>query len=241
MSTLKQEYTIQGMTCEACVKTITDRLLALPEVISVKTSLDKKNTEITAPRKIDLAEVKKALADLPKYTVSNLPAPLKEQPKSWFETYKPLLIVFTFIFLVSAAYQISLETFDSHLFMNHIMAGFFIGLSFFKFLDLKAFSASFSSYDPVAQRWMNYGYVYPFIEFILGLLFVSGKALVLANTLTMIILSLTTIGVYKRLRSKSPFQCACLGTTFSLPLSNLTLTENVVMITMAFYSLLSAK
>lgn len=239
MSPLKHEYRIQGMTCESCVKTITERLLALPEVTSVNTSLAKKTTEITAGRNIDLSEVKKALADLPKYTVSNLATTIVENKKSWFETYKPLLIVFVFIILVSSAYQISLDQFDLHLFMNHIMAGFFIGLSFFKFLDLKAFAESFSSYDPVAQRWMNYGYIYPFIELVLGLLFISGQALVFANVITVIILTVTTMGVYKRLRSPSPFQCACLGTTFSLPLSNLTIGENVVMIVMALYSLLA--
>jgi copper chaperone CopZ len=237
MSLESYKYFIQGMTCESCVKTITEKLGALPQVVSAQVSLEKKSVEIVAQRKIDLAEIKKSLADLPKYSVSDHPAKLTDE-KSWFQTYKPLLIVFVFIFLFSSAYQISLYTFNSHLFMNHIMAGFFIGLSFFKFLDLKSFSESFSSYDPIAQRWLNYGYVYPFIELALGFLFISGQALLFANSLTVLVLSATTIGVYKRLQAKSPFQCACLGTTFSLPLSNLTITENVIMILMAIYGVL---
>ncbi len=131
----------------------------------------------------------------------------------------------------------SLGFFDSHLFMNHLMAGFFIGLSFFKFLDLKAFAESFSSYDPIAQRWLNYGYIYPFIELTIGLMFIASLALPLANALTIFILSASTIGVYKRLQSKSAFQCACLGTTFNLPLSNVTIAENLMMILMATYAL----
>jgi hypothetical protein len=117
------------------------------------------------------------------------------------------------------------------------MAGFFLGLSFFKFLNLKAFSESFSSYDPIAQRFLNYGLVYPFIEFILGLMFISGKVLMIANAITIFILVVTTIGVVKKLQSKSQFQCACLGTTFSLPLSSVTVFENALMIMMAVYSL----
>ncbi len=232
-------YTIQGMTCSACVKTITERISTVPDVTSVKVSLEKKNVEISSSRTISVYEVQKSLSDLPKYSVSSPTAAATptEEKKSWFETYKPLLIVFAFIFLSSIAYQLSLGFFDSHLFMNHIMAGFFIGLSFFKLLDIKAFSESFSSYDPLAQRWLNYGYVYPFIELVLGLLFISGKFLVFANGLTALLLSITTIGVYKRLKSKSPFQCACLGTTFNLPLSNLTIIENIAMITMALYGL----
>jgi hypothetical protein len=117
------------------------------------------------------------------------------------------------------------------------MAGFFIGFSFFKFLDLKAFSDSFSSYDPIAQRFPKYGYIYPLIELLIGLLFITGKALIIANALTLIVLSITTYGVFKRLQTKSDFQCACLGTTFNLPLSNVTIAENIVMILMSMYGL----
>ncbi len=226
-------FTITGMTCESCVKTVTDRISKISGVTSTDVSLKNKTAQITADRKIQLTEVSSALASTPKYQATE-DTVVKE---SFFKTYKPLLIVFAFVFLVSIAYQISVGIFNHHSFMNHLMAGFFIGLSFFKFLDLKAFSLSFSSYDPLAQRWLSYGLIYPFIELFLGLLFISGKFLFFANTATILILSLTTYGVYLRFQSKSPFQCACLGTTFNLPLSNVTITENMVMILMAIYSL----
>lgn len=244
-NTTASSYSIQGMTCQACVKTITKKILAIPDVISVDVSLENKNVNILASRSIALSEVSKSLVDSPKYIVHEFrPAVSVVTPEtavenSLLKTYKPLIAIFTFIFLVSLAYQVSLGTFNLHLFMNHIMAGFFIGLSFFKFLDLKSFAESFSSYDPVAQRWLNYGFVYPFVELLLGLLFIASKALVFANAATIIVLSTTTYGVYKRLQSKSKFQCACLGTTFSLPLSNVTIAENVAMILMAIYSLIS--
>ncbi len=234
---LTTTYTITGMTCQSCVATITQKIMSLPDIISVQVNLEKKNIEIKAPRTIYLTEVKKSLADLPKYTVSDISPDISLSKKTWMETYKPLLLIFAFILLTSIAYQFCLSTFNIHTFMNHIMAGFFIGLSFFKLLDLKAFIQSFSSYDPLAQKYPPYGALYPFIELCLGLMFVAGIALPFANTLTIIILSLTTVGVYKRLKSKSLFQCACLGTTFNLPLSNLTLAENGVMILMAGYNL----
>lgn len=154
-----------------------------------------------------------------------------------FKIYKPLAVVFAFIVLVSIAYQSTLSAFDCHLFMNHLMAGFFIGLSFFKFLDLRAFAKSFSSYDPVARRWSLYGLIYPFIELALGLMFVAGVSLRAANFMTIVILSLTTVGVYKKLQSKTESTCACLGTAFNLPLSKVTIVENVGMILMAAYNL----
>ncbi len=237
-------YFIDGMTCQSCVKTITEHISDIDGVLFAKVNLENKEVQIGADRNISLEQVSAALIDLPKYAVKNVKTNINlVKPSTQFEvsllkTYKPLIIVFAFIFLVSLAYQVSLGAFNIHLFMNHIMAGFFIGLSFFKFLDLKAFAESFSGYDPVAQRWLNYGYVYPLVELLLGLLFIAGKALIFANAVTTIVLTLTTYGVYKRLQSKSAFQCACLGTSFNLPLSNVTIAENLVMIAMGAYSLL---
>lgn len=230
-------YEIQGMTCESCVKKITQILQALPQVQSAEVSLKNKSVEIKASPTMTLTDVKYALAVEPKYTITNASIQNKEETKDWIKTYRPLITVFAFVILASLAFQVSLGIFDSHLFMNHLMAGFFIALSFFKFLDLKAFAESFSSYDPIAQRWLSYGYIYPFIELTIGLMYVSSLALPVANALTILILSSSTFGVYKRLKSKSAFQCACLGTIFNLPLSKVTIAENVVMILMATYAL----
>lgn len=243
-NSFNSKYGISGMTCESCVQTITDKILKIPDVSSVKVSLKDKTADIISNRKVELSEVRKALSENAKYSVNEYQsAPLlstvtkSEDKQSVLKTYKPLITVFAFILLTSFAYQFSLVKIDAHLFMNHIMAGFFIGLSFFKFLDLKTFAESFSSYDPLAQRWLSYGKIYPFIEIVLGLLFISGKMLLFANAMTILILSLTTYGVYLRLQSKSKFQCACLGTAFNLPLSNVTIAENISMILMALVNL----
>lgn len=231
-----QTYKIEGMTCGSCVSKITEHLKAIPGVSKVDVRLNEKKADITADRAVTLKEVKAAIADLPKYkadfyddveTSSELP-----QQKTFFQTYKPLFTVFGYILIFSAAYQISLGAFSAHLFMNHIMAGFFIGLSFFKFLDLKSFATAFANYDPLAKTWKGYGAVYPFIELGLGFLFIAGKFLLLANILTILILSVTTVGVYKKIRSNSNFQCACLGAGFNLPLSNITIFENLAMVVM---------
>lgn len=230
-------FSIQGMTCESCVRKITEIFQSLPQVKSAVVSLKEQSVRIEASPAISLLDVKKALANEPKYSITELKSFFQPASKSWFETYRPLITVFSFVALTSLAYQFNIGKFDPHLLMNHLMAGFFIGLSFFKFLDLKAFAESFSGYDPIAKKWLGYGYVYPFIELTLGLMFVAGVALPLANALTVFILSSSTIGVYKRLQSKSTFQCACLGTTFNLPLSNVTIAENLMMILMAAYAL----
>ncbi len=227
-------FTIEGMTCQSCVKTIKESLSSLASVSAADVSLETKSVAITADRKLSLSEVTSALVGFPKYRVSESAELEKE---SLLKIYKPLITIFSFILLASLAYQVSAGSFSSHIFMNHLMAGFFLGLSFFKFLDLKAFAESFSGYDPLAHRWLTYGFIYPFIELALGLMFIANVALNIANALTILVLATTTIGVYKRLQSKSKFQCACLGTAFNLPLSNVTIAENIVMIIMAIYSL----
>lgn len=240
---INSKFSVLGMTCQSCVSTITNTLSLISGINSVDVSLADKKVDLVSNRNISIHEVRTALRDLPKYSVEDYKPKLshssvdEKESESVLKTYKPLITIFMFIILVSLSYQLSLDFFNKEIFMNHLMAGFFIGLSFFKFLDLNAFSESFSSYDPIAQRWLGYGKIYPFIELMLGLLFISGKFLLLANITTILVLSLTTYGVYLRLQSKSKFQCACLGTTFSLPLSNVTIAENIVMIVMAIYNI----
>lgn len=239
------KFSVEGMTCESCVAKVTEALQKIPHVQSVKVNLNDKIAIVEAHHLITLNQAQEVLKSLPKYKIQDYKTEsmtssvsTTSEKDSWFKTYKPLITVFIYIILVSVSFQIYLGQFNGHLFMNHLMGGFFIGLSFFKFLDLNAFAESFSSYDPVARRYLAYGKVYPFIEIILGLLFLTGVGLVLANFLTIIVLSFTTYGVIKRLKSPSKIQCACLGSAFNLPLSYVTVTENLIMVLMAGYSFL---
>jgi len=242
-SKMTYTYKIEGMTCSSCVEKITQRLQALPGVSWVNISLSEKKADISADRAILLKEIQSAIADMPKYKVdfyddvetsNELP-----QQKTFFQTYKPLFTVFGYILIFSIAYQISRGTFSAHFFMNHLMAGFFVGLSFFKFLDLKSFATAFSNYDPLAKRWKTYGAIYPFIELALGFLFIADKFLLFANVMTILVLATTTVGVYQKIKSKSQFQCACLGAGFNLPLSNVTIFENLAMVVMALVGIFS--
>lgn len=240
------KFTVEGMTCESCVKKVTEQLKTIPDVQNVNVSLKEKTASIDSYHGVSLAVASAALQSLPKYKVHDEFAAITktskfsdlDQKESALKTYKPLILIFTYVFLVAIGYQFYQKVFHFHLFMNHIMAGFFIGLSFFKFLDLKSFAESFSSYDPLAQRFLSYGFIYPFIEMALGLMFISGIGLVVANSVTIIVLTATTVGVVQRLRSKSKIQCACAGAGFNLPLSSVTVVENLIMIVMAINAIL---
>jgi len=81
--------------------------------------------------------------------------------------------------------------------MLDFMGLFYIVFSFFKMLDLKGFPASFQMYDPLAKLIPTYGKIYPFIEATLGIMFLMRFQISIALILTIVILSITTIGVVK--------------------------------------------
>jgi hypothetical protein len=121
--------------------------------------------------------------------------------------------------------------------MLDFMGLFYIVFSFFKLLDLKGFPDSFRMYDPLAKRIPIYGWVYPFIETALGLMFLLRIKVNIALIVTLIILGITTIGVTKTLLNKKSIRCACLGTALKLPMTEATFIENAIMIVMAILML----
>ena len=123
--------------------------------------------------------------------------------------------------------------------MLDFMAGFFLVFSFFKFLDLKGFVQAFAGYDPLARRIKFYGWIYPFIELLLGLLILTNTAVDFALYVTLFILGMTSIGVIAQLRQRNKIVCACLGSVLNLPMTEATLIENLVMIIMAVLMILS--
>ena len=123
--------------------------------------------------------------------------------------------------------------------MLDFMGLFYIVFSFFKMLDLKGFPDSFRMYDPLAKRIPIYGWIYPFIETALGLMFLMRFELNIALIITLVVLGITTIGVTKTLLDKKSIRCACLGTALNLPMTEATFIENAIMIVMAILMLLN--
>lgn len=146
-------------------------------------------------------------------------------------------ILFTlFGYLLLMSYLFTQQTHNSM--MLNLMGLFFIIFSFFKVIHLKKFQKSFSRYDIFSKLVPPYGYVYPFIELLLGVFFILGYQLELTTVLTIVILTSTTIGVIDKLRKQQIIECACLGSVFNLPLSQVTVFENTAMIVMSVIILL---
>jgi hypothetical protein len=117
--------------------------------------------------------------------------------------------------------------------MNYFMAGFFLVFSFFKLLDLQGFSDSYSTYDIIAKRWKTWGFIYVFIELLLGISFLLQINPLLTNGVAFVVMSISIIGVLLSVLSKRIIRCACLGSVFNLPMSTITIVEDALMIVMS--------
>lgn len=163
-----------------------------------------------------------------------------DQPTTFkLSTYQPLFIVVMYVAGLAAFAQLQQSVWRWNGFMTYFMGFFFLGFAFFKLLNIAKFADAFSTYDIVAKRSRAYAIAYPWIEVGLGLLFVTGTWLVVANVATAIVMSIGLVGVVSAVRKKKTIQCACLGTAFNLPMSVVTIIENSVMIAMAFLMLIA--
>lgn len=236
-------FEVTGMTCEACEYKIQHLFSSIDGVKSV--TVDKVNNAATVEMEtnIPLSTFVEVVKPYSKYTVSEkqintTPNFQEEKPKTWFETYRPLLLIFAFITGVSIIKAFHSDIFETtHFswmhFMNNFMAGFFIVFSFFKFLNLKAFAESYAMYDLLAMKIPSYGFIYPFIELGLGLAYLTSFQPEFTNWATLIIMAFSSIGVIQSVIDKRKIRCACLGTVFNLPMSTVTIIEDLLMVGMA--------
>tara|TARA_B100001939_G_C16537308_1_gene444727 strand:- start:204 stop:575 length:372 start_codon:yes stop_codon:yes gene_type:complete len=117
--------------------------------------------------------------------------------------------------------------------MECFMGGFFLVFSFFKFLDIRGFAASYRSYDLLAKAVPAYGFIYPFLELALGLAWAFEGGTYRVALSTVVLMGFSAIGVIAAVTRKQQIQCACLGTVFNLPMSTVTIIEDLLMVAMA--------
>src|SRR5262249_18678891 len=144
-----------------------------------------------------------------------------------------LALILAYLLGIVALRQWSAGRLDWMQAMSEFMAGFFLVFSFFKLLDLRAFALAYSAYDIVAQRWPAYGYIYPFIELALGIAYLPGFQPLLTNVVTVVVMGISSVGVIRSLMQGRRIRCACLGAVFNLPMTYVTLVEDLLMVVMA--------
>ena len=233
---MKSKFYISGMTCSNCQKTVSDKIKAYEGVMGVKVSLESGLAEIDSKQNLEVYEISKLLGS--KYFVKGDISLSKKETKSKLRQLTPLFLIFSYLIMgtfyissqINASYERSMQIF---------MGLFFIIFSFFKFLDYDSFPTSFIRYDPLAKKIPFYANLYPFLETALGIAFLIEWNLPIVLTITLLILSITSLGVIKTLVNKTEINCACLGTLLKLPMTEATLIENIIMLGMSCILLIS--
>ncbi len=233
---MEKEYIITGMTCNGCVAKVKKSLEAVNGVEEAIIQLNAPQGKLKLQNAVSLNVLQEAIVHYEIQEAKSEPIKkevIEELPDKSITTYKPLLLIIAFIAGVSLLVQYPFNDFSGMLWMRHFMGGFFLVFAFFKLLNIKGFATSYKMYDIVAERWNGWGYVYPFVELGLGILYLINVAPFLTNSITLVVLGVSSIGVIKSNLNKQKIKCACLGDVFNLPMSTVTIVEDLAMVAMA--------
>lgn len=246
-------YQTHNTTCQSCLKTIKTKLEKLGSVQAIEIIADKKQIKITSSKHISLKDLNQSLTDT-KYTLSDVledskaeikaeKAGSKEVKKYKFSDFLPLGVLLDYIFIgaviitwISGNHTSfsDLLTFDFWMHWMQIMMGLWFSLfAMFKLFNLRGFAEGYSTYDLISQKWFGWGFVYPFVELGLGVVFLLGIWLEFVLPFSLVLMLVSGAGVAIKLAKKEQFECACLGTIFKLPLTKISLFENLFMAMMA--------
>ena len=123
-------------------------------------------------------------------------------------------------------------------FLESFMGVFFIVFAAFKLYNLKEFAYGFKSYEIMKDKSVAWGYVYPFIQVLFGVLYLVGFG---SGVLDGIVFVWSAFGAYVvllTLRKKGDIHCVCLGNVIKLPLSTISFVEDFGMALMALAMLI---
>jgi len=230
-------YQITGMTCSSCELKVKTALESISGVESAVVSKDTDTAKLETALPIPVGILKGTIESLgSKYGFSEVikeaVVPEVVETEGWIATYKPVLLIFAYLMVVTLLIQWVSGGFDLSTWMRHFMGGFFLVFSFFKLLNLKGFADSYAMYDIIAMRFKGWGFVYAFLELGLGLAFITNFYPTVTCLAMVVLMSVSIIGVLQSVLNKRKIKCACLGDVFNLPMSTITIIEDGLMIVM---------
>ena len=154
-------------------------------------------------------------------------------------TYKPVISLFVVAALMASIISwLLLGTMLSGRTVEWFVSISMVLLGLQKLQDVERFATMFLNYDLLAQRWVRYGYVYPFVETGAGLLMMAGVLTWLSAPAALLVASIGAVSVFKAVYvDKRELKCACVGGDSKVPLGFVSLTENLMMIGMAVWML----
>ena len=152
-------------------------------------------------------------------------------------SYRPVAALFAMTALMAlaasqAVYATPFTTRAAEWFIAFSMAV----LALLKLQNVESFATMFLNYDLLAKRWVPYSYIYPFAEGLAGVLMIAGVLTWLSVPIALFIGGIGAVSVVKAVYiDRRDLKCACVGGASNVPLGFLSLTENLMMIGMAVW------
>ena len=229
------KFKIRGMTCQGCANTIQKGLNDHPNIVSAEVVLETSELTIGLNQEFNINQIDSILSTLGNYSIIINEPNILLKSISYLDSRRPILLALMIVTITSLSLQSAYGKFDWDNWFTTYMGIFFIVFSFLKLLNVKGFSITFLKYDILAKIIPGFAISYPFIELLLGVAYLTNTLLVAVNMFTLAFMISQSIGVIKVLQNKEEIQCACLGSSINLPITYITLIENLVMISMATY------
>jgi copper chaperone CopZ len=242
---MNSTFKLSGMHCQSCVQRLTKAFESVPGVQTAHVTLNPPEAHIVSGNGLSVEAIDQAARAAGNYSVtpSGASAAVHHEPEVTVASDEKAPSIYPLVLIVGyIAGTVALTTYfrtggalgwSWQTFMLDFMAGFFLVFSFFKLLDLRGFVDAYQSYDVIARRARPLGFTYPFIELGLGIAYLLRWELTIINWITLGLMLVGSIGVLRALLDKRAVRCACLGTALNLPMTTVTLVEDLGMAAMA--------
>jgi copper chaperone CopZ len=227
---MKKILYIKGMTCNSCKEKIEGVLKDTSNIDSFEISFDSRSVTLDSKEDVSIETLNHALAQKGDFMLTD------KKPSSALQVLKkfaPLITMFALVTAYTIYGQVSFGSFYLHHAMADFMGAFFLLFGLLKVINLHKFAVSYGKYDLIAQKVPAWGYVYPLFELAFAYAYFTQTHLLLVNFFVFVLMSLKAYSVNKKLSKGESIQCACLGAFFNIPITKVTVIEDVVMALMA--------
>ena len=222
---------VTGMTCTSCVARVEGALKAVAGVEHVHVDLKQGTAMVSGDDVLTLGALVQALIGegygVTSEAVAEAEVSTDASTITSAASFAPLLVA---VALIGAG---SLASGGADGFMARFMGGFFLVFGGLKLLDLRGFVSAYAMYDLLAARVTAYGWVYPFLEVGLGLAYLAVPGEANLHLATLGLMAFSSVGVILAVTRGEKLKCACMGTAFNLPMTTVTVVEDLGMAAMA--------
>jgi copper chaperone CopZ len=237
-----QRFEVKGMHCGGCAGKIRTALHSVSGVQEASVSHETGGVDVQVKSGTEPSELIAAIESAGDYSATSVGASAESTnaqrqvviaEESTKESLYPLFLIVGFIAGVTLLVAYGTNVWALESVMRHFMAGFFLVFSFFKLLDPPGFVSAYRGYDLIAKKVPVWGWVYPLVELGLGVAYLLAWMPLAINIVTLLLMLVGAAGVLNALLNKRAIRCACLGTALNLPMTKVTLVEDLTMAVMA--------